>query len=192
MKKPNVNSESEMEIDKAEKQFETYSKNLEAMTLDRMNQAPKLEFEPQAKLSSTEINNSKEIYLKPSHTIPSREKFNEDYREQYNYDKEYIQFIAENNEVVGETITMWSKPYAGMPAEEWKVPVNKPVWGPRYIAEQIKRCSYHRLKSDQRVITAEDGSCQYTGGMVVDTTIPRLDARPAATTKPIFMGKRHF
>ena len=191
-KKPNMNSASEVELDRVEKQFEAHKENVEQMTLDRMNMAPKLEKEEQTKLSIQEIKESKDIYLKPHLSIRSFEKFNEDFREQYNYDKEYVQFIAENNEVIGETIQMWTKPYAGLPAEEWKVPVNKPVWAPRYVAEQIKRCCYHRLSMNQKVITGEDGAGQYTGGITVDTTIARLDARAAPTKRSFYMGKRHF
>jgi hypothetical protein len=191
-KKPNVNSDSEKELAHVEKQFEAHKENVESMTLDRMNMAPKLEMEPQTKLSSNQIANSKDIYLKPFKTIGCADKFQEQFREDYNFDKQYVQFTAENNEVVGETIDMWTRPYPGMPAEEWKVPVNKPVWGPRYLAEQIKRCCYHRLSMNQKVITGEDGAGQYTGGITVDTTIQRLDARPATSGRSIFMGARNF
>jgi len=65
-----------------------------------------------------------------------------------NFQKEYVQFIAENKEIIGETIEIWTRPFGGMPAEFWKVPVNKPVWGPRYLAEQIKRCYYLVIKTN--------------------------------------------
>lgn len=191
-KRPNMNSASEVELDKVEKQFEAHAENIEKLTLDRMNMAPKPETEQQTKLSSSEIADSKDIYLKPYKTIGCRDKFNEDYREAYNYDKEYVHFIAENNEVVGEVIDLWTRPYGGMPAEEWKVPCNKPVWGPRYLAEQIKRCCYHRLTMNQKVITSEDGSGQYTGGITADSIIQRLDARPAMVKRSVFMGSRTF
>ncbi len=189
--KPNMNSESEKELVKVEKQFDAHKENIEQLTLDRMNKAPKLETEG-PKISQNELADSKDLYLKPHRTIGCQDKFNENYRDEYNFGKEYVRFIAENNEVVGETIDIWTRPFSGMPAEWWKVPVNKALWGPRYLAEQIKRCSYHRLTMNQKVITSEDGSGQYTGGITVDTTINRLDARPVSSKKSVFMGANNF
>lgn len=185
------NSESAKELDKAEQQFEKFDSEVKAMTLDRMNAAPKQDVEPQTKLSSKEIEKSKEIYLKPFKTIGCRDKFNENYREQYNFAKEYVHFIAENKEIIGEEIDIWTRPFAGMPAEEWKVPVNKPVWGPRYLAEQLKRKFYHRLVMQQNTVGA-DHAGQYYGTMAIDTTIPRLDAHPVSSRKSVFMGNTGF
>jgi hypothetical protein len=188
-KRPNV---EEQELNKIEDQFEKYTENVNQLTHDRMNMAPKLERDNQTKMSQNQIADAKQIYLKPFRAIGCADKFNEDYRKQYEFDKEYVYFIAENNEVIGEDIDIWTRPYSGMPAEEWKVPVNKPVWGPRYLAEQIKRCQYHRFSMNQRTITGEDGMGQYTGGFVVDNIVNRIDSRPASTRKSIFMGANNF
>ncbi len=110
---------AQKELDKVEAQFEAFDNNVKALTHDRMNEAPFKEVEAQTKLSSKDISNSKDIYLKPTKSIGSREKFNEDYRNEYNEAKEYVNFIAENKEIIGETIELWTKPFAGMPAEEW-------------------------------------------------------------------------
>ena len=37
-------------------------------------------------------------------TVSCREKFNENFRATYEYDKEYVQFIAEHKELIGEKI----------------------------------------------------------------------------------------
>lgn len=183
---------AEKELDKAEKQFEAFDQNIKEMTLDRMNQAPKQEIEAQTKLSQKDLEKSKDVYLKPRRTIGSRDKFNEAYREQYEFDKQYVQFIAENKEIIGETLEFWTRPYGGMPAEEWAVPCNKPVWAPRYVAEQIKRCYYHRLVM-RDVPTSADGMGQYYGAMAVDTTVQRLDAIPVNNSrKSVFMGASGF
>ena len=127
-KKPRAtNSESKTELDKVEKQFEAFDSQVKELTLDRMNMAPKEDREPQTKLSQKEISESKDIYLKPKRTIGCRDKFNEKFRDQYNYDKEYVYFVAENNEIIGETIDIWTRPFGGLPAEWWEVPVNTPV-----------------------------------------------------------------
>lgn len=184
-KKPNV---QDKEMEKLEKQFDKFDGEVKQMTLDRMNMAPSQEVEPQTKLSSREIEKSKDIYLKPKKSISCRDKFNEDYREQYNFQKEYVQFIAEHKEIIGESIDLWTRPFAGMPAEEWDVPVNKPVWGPRYLAEQIRRKFYHRLVM-QPTVNSHDYSGQFYGTMAADVKIQRLTAEPVTSSKSIFMGR---
>ena len=193
MDKPKAkNSSSERELDRAQAQFEAFDSQVKEMTMDRMNEAPRPEVEPQTKLSTKQIENSKDIYLKPERSIGGREKFNEDYRQEYNFKKEYVHFTAENREIIGEAIELWTKPFAGMPAEFWKVPVNKPVWGPRYLAEQIKRKFYHRLVMQESRIVGSDGMGQYYGSIAADTTVQRLDAHPVSDRKTIFMGANSF
>jgi hypothetical protein len=190
--KPRVNSESEKELDKVEAQFKEYDKQVKNLTLDRMNEAPKMEVEPQTKMSQKEISDAKDIYLKPKRSIASKEKFNEDFRKDYEFSKEYVYFIAENKEIIGEDVTTWTKPFAGMSAEEWVVPTNKPVWGPRYLAERLKGCSYHVLSMDQQKSAGADGMGQYYGTLIVDKTVQRIDANPANKRKSIFMGAVGF
>jgi len=179
------------ELDKAEQQFEKFDSEIKSMTLDRMNSTPKQDVEPQTKIAQKDIDKSKDIYLKPYRTIGCRDKFNENYRDKYNFDKEYVHFIAENKEIIGEEIDIWTRPYAGVSAEEWKVPVNKPVWGPRYLAEQLKRKYYHRMVM-QQTTTGGDHAAQYYGTMAIDTTIPRLDAHPVSSKRSVFMGANNF
>jgi hypothetical protein len=178
----------ERELDKAEEQFKKFDENVRSLTLDRMNLAPKKEQEPGHGLAQSQITASKDLYLKPKRSIGSREKFNEDYRQEYEYAKEYVKFIAENKMIIGEVIEMWTKPFPGLPAEEWAVPVNKPLWAPRYVAEQIKRAKYHVLTMRDHVGTGSDQMGQYYGSMAVDSTIQRLDATPCNDTRSIFMG----
>lgn len=187
------NSLAATEMDKAEKQFDAFEAQVKELTLDRMNEAPKEEIESQAQLSQKDIARSKDIYLKPDKTIGCREKFNENFRAAYEFDKEYVHFTAQNNELIGETIEMWTKPFAGIPAQFWKVPVNKPVWAPRYVAEQIKRRSHHRLVMNESTgQIGADGAGKYYGQMAVDTTIQRLDAFPVSSRKSIFLGASGF
>jgi hypothetical protein len=188
--RPNLQSSAEKELDKVEKQFEAFDQNIKDMTLDRMNEAPKKEMELQTKISQKDMEKSDDIYLKPHRQIGCREKFNEKYREDYNFAMEYVRFIPENKEINGETIELWTRPFPGMPAQEWKIPCGKPVWGPRHLAERISNCKYHRFVMQQSVNTGSDNKGnQYFGAMAVDTTIQRLDAVPVNERKSIFMGK---
>ena len=182
------NSEVSKELDNVEQQLNATESEMKSMTLDKARQAPREDVEPQTKLSQRDLEKSKDIYLKPKRSIASKEKFNERYREDYNFKKEYVQFIAEHREIIGENIEMWTKPFAGMPAEEWVVPTGKPVWGPRYLAEQIKACSYHRLVMKQHIVTEENYAGQMIGALQAETTIQRLDALPVGSRKSIFMG----
>lgn len=185
--KPKVTSTAEKELDKAQEQFQAFDENVKSMTMDRMNQAPKEEAEPQHKMSTREQQAAPDFYLKPAKTISGSGKFNEKFREDYNFQKEFVQFIAENREI-GSLIEIWTRPFPGMPAEFWEVPCNKPVWGPRYLAEQIKSKSYHRLVMQENVITQEVGVGRMYGQLAADTTIQRLDARPVSSRKSLFMG----
>jgi len=192
-KRPNIDSLGNKELDKAEKDFKKYDESIKEMTLERMNAAPLADVEPQTKMSQKDIEKSKEIYLKPKRQISSREKFNEKYRDQYNFSCEMVRFVGENREIRGENIELWTKPYAGMPAQEWVVPVNTPVWGPRHLAERLSKCQYHRFTMQQTTGTGGDNQGnQYYGAMAVDTIINRIDAMPVSNSKSIFMGAQSF
>jgi hypothetical protein len=187
-----ASSLAQQEMDKVESQFKEFDDQVQKMTVDNMNKAPKPDVEPQTKMSSREIDKSQDMYLKPHRQVASAEKFNEAYREDYNYKTEYVKFIAENNEIKGETIELWTKPFPGMPCQFWKVPVNKPVWGPRHLAEQLTKCCYHRLVMQENTRVGADGHGTYYGQMAADTTIDRLVAKPVSTNKSIFMGANTF
>jgi len=192
---------AEQELDKAQEQFKAFDDNIKELTLDRMNAAPKADQEPQTKLSQRDIEKSNDVYIKPKRSLgvgvhPKtgvREVFNEKFRDDWNFAKEYVQFVAEHKECPGDMIQdMWTKPFQGVPVESWDIPTGVPVWAPRYVAEQIKSSKYHRLKMDENRTAAADGLYKWNGVMTVDTIVQRLDAMPVATKKSIFMGARSF
>lgn len=158
----------------------------ETFTKQKKEKVSTPEAPKQTELSQSDLRSAKDIYLKPHKTINSREKFNERFREDYNFMKEYVQFVAEHLEIKGEDIDVWTKPFAGIPAEEWIVPVNKPVWGPRYLAEQIRKKSYNRLKIDQTVQSSEHAFGSMYGAIVADTKVKRLDAYPVSSKRSVF------
>jgi hypothetical protein len=188
-KKPNI---APNQMDKLEKQLDAYNEQVQALTLDRMNEAPLKEVEQQTKLSQKELNKKPDIYLKPINSVRSKEPFNELFRDEWNHLKEYVHFIYENYEVIGEQLDFWTKPLQGIAAERWFVPANKPVWGPRYVAEQISRCKYHRLKTVDAPTGPEQNGVTHYGTMVADTTINRLDAKPVRQSTNVFMGATAF
>lgn len=186
--KPKVNSAGEAELEKVEGQLKEFESQVQQMTLDHMNQAPVKETEQQTKLSTTELQKQNDTYLKPNRAIGCKEKFNEDYRKEWEFAKEYVCFMAENNMIIGEQIEMWTKPFAGIPAEFWKIPVNKKVWAPRHVAEQIKRARHHKMVMTENNTFTEQGS-QFYGQMAVSETVQRLDAKPVSSDKSVFMSR---
>ena len=79
-----------------------------------------------------------------------------------------------------------------MPAEFWKVPANTPVWGPRYLAERIKDCTYSVLTMNENKVTGTNMFGQEYGQIVVESKKQRLDAHPVSQRKSIFMGATNF
>jgi len=189
---PKVSGEANKEIQKIEESFTQSKEAVSKLTLDTMNKAPIRETEPQTKLSTKEIQNAKEIYLKPVRAIGSQEKFNEKWRQHWEYAKQNTCFIAENKEQKGEPIELWTKPYPGVPAQFWVVPVNKPVWGPRHLAEQISTRRYHKIVMNEQKVSEDNYAGKLYGVPEVETTENRLDAKQAPTHTSVFMGDMKF
>lgn len=186
--KPKATSSSmNAELEKVAEHFDQFESQVKSLTQDEMNKAPLYEAEPQTRLSNREAQKADAPYLKPERSIPSREPFNERFRDEYNRRKRYVKVIAENNEIIGESIEKWSKPYPGLPAEFWRIPVNKPIYIPEYVAEEVAKCQYHRLVTEDEKITGTDGYATYHGGIVVKETRRRLDCRPVGFGH-VFMG----
>lgn len=183
VKNPNMNAE----LEKAAKQFDDFSSQV--TSFDENRKAPREEVEAQTKMSQKEISSSKDVYLKPTKTIGDRIKFNDTFRKDWEFQKEYVQFIAEHKELIGSPIEMWTHPFAGVAWEYWTVPTNKPVWAPRYVAEQIKKCWYTRMIMEENAPSnlGDAGSVgQMIGKMVASSTVQRLDAAPVNSRKSIF------
>lgn len=180
------------EMNNLQEQFDNFDSQVKSMTTDSMNLAPVKETEQQTKLSQKELQKAPDIVIKPKRTISGKDKFNEKYRSDWEFAKQNVQFVAENKEIIGEKIEMWTKPFAGVPAEFWEIPVNKPIWAPRYVAEQITRAKYHKLSMNESVPTHSDGMAQYTGQLIVESTVSRLDAKPVNQGRSIFTGASSF
>lgn len=179
MTRPKVNSESQKELDRVHDHFQSFDTEVKQMTLDQMNKAPVMETEDHTKMSQREINKYNAPVIKPLRQINSKEPFNETYRKEYERAKEYVKVIAENNEIIGEAIEMWTKKFAGIPAEFWKIPVNKPIFVPRYVAQQLQKCKYHRIIMEDKPTDAGNGM-QFYGSLAVSHTKHRLDCRSAS------------
>lgn len=176
MTRPRVNSEGQKELDKAIENIDRLSETVTNFDPFSTN-APKLEQEEQTKLSNREVKNADAPYIKPLRSINSKEKFDEKYRKDWEKAWEYIKCVVENHEVVGEAVELWTKRFAGDPAHFWKIPVNKPVYIPRLLAEQLSKCNYHRLRMEDSTITSSDGMATYHGSIVADHKKDRISVK---------------
>ena len=198
--KPKLKSgEAQREIDRVEANINATRDSISSMSLDELNKAPKHEVEPQTKMSTRELQNAKQTYLKPLKTIDAvdpksgkPQTFNPRFQASYDFYRELVCFTAENNMMIGQKIEIWTRKYGGKPAEYWEVPCNTPVWGPRYLAEQIKSKCHHVIEMNQQTIVGADGMGSYTGGIEAKKTIQRLDAHPVSQNKSLFMGATGF
>lgn len=172
--------------------LEEYEKKLADLNLDSAHKLKTLESEPQTKLSQKEQENV--LTLKPTKTLMAvGQKLNEKFREEYEFRKKYVKFIAEHNECPGDTIEMWTRPYGGVPAEFWPIPTNRVVEAPRYVAEELADRSYVNYKMDgddqsqRNAVGSNVFGVQY-GAMVATHKVERMTARPAGDKKTLFMG----
>lgn len=191
MSKPKVSASAQRDLDKAEQKFDKFQEELNSVSNEVGKSLPIKETEAQTKLSSREIAKKNEIYLKPERTIPDNQKFNEKFRDEWNFQKEYVNFIAEHKEIIGDVIEAWTHPFGGVGAQFWKIPSNKPIWAPRYVAEQLKRARYVRYVTQNRT-SGSEGGMEFYGGLIAETQIQRLDAHPVSNQKSIFMGSSGF
>ena len=189
----------EKEMDRLAKEFDEFQEQVTSLSQDELNKAPKEEKDRQTHLSTRELKNANRIVLKPEKRINAvnpktgqPQKFNEKFRKAYEFAMEHVCFIAENHEIIGESIELWTRPFGGMDAEFWKIPVNKPVWGPRHLAEQLTKCSYHKIVMEEQSIVGQDGMGTYTGKIAAKHTVDRLTAHPAREQTSQFMGSSGF
>ena len=176
MTRPQVDSKGQAELSKVDEQIEAFKGNLTAVNIDPNNRNS-FEGEPQTKISTREAQKADAPYIKPIRSINSKEPFNEKYRKDWEEKWKYVKCIVENKELIGEQVETWTKKFAGDPAHFWKVPVNKPIYIPRLVAEQLASCSYNRLMM-QDTPTSTEGGMQYYGALSVERTVHRIDCRP--------------
>jgi hypothetical protein len=181
-KRPDVNSEGQRELDKVDAQLQSHVQKMESIDVNKINNTQVQDFNPQTKMSNREVAKADAIYLIPDRAMPCRAKFNEDYRKEYEYYKQPVRFVAENKEIIGETIEIWTKKYAGVPYEFWKVPTNRVVVAPRYLAERLADCKYRRIVMKEDKITGTDGMGSYFGRLEAEQVVSRFDARPAGNS----------
>lgn len=178
MSRPRVNADGQRELDRAEDTIASVQEEIKSFNPFESLNKPVQTAEPQLKLSDRELNRMDAPYLKPVRSINSKEPFNEKFRRSWEEAWKYVKCVVENYEIIGEDVEVWTKRFPGDPAHFWKVPVNKPVFMPRLLAEQLSQCKYHRLKMENNTVTNSDGMGTYHGALSVDCVKERISAKP--------------
>lgn len=182
VKTPRVNSEGQKELDKIDGHFQDFHEKIQAH--DPFGNKAAIEEAPQSQLTKKQLD-ADAPYLKPVRSMPRSQGgkdgvkvyFDEKHREQHDRDWEYVKCIVENYEIIGEQVEAWTAKWGCDPAHFWKVPVNKPVWIPRLLAEQLSKCKYHRLRMDNTVYDSHAVGAMY-GTMIADDVKHRIDCKP--------------
>jgi hypothetical protein len=173
---PKVNSLGEAQLQKAEQQLDKFTEEVKQLANSDSSPAIK-ETEPQTKLSSKEVAKTDAPYIKPSRAIFSKEKFDEHYRTEYEEGKKYVKCIVENNEIRGDLVEAWVKKFPGTPAEFYQVPVNRPIYLPKMVADHLASRFYTRfMMADKSPNEIREGEPMQS--MVAKEQIRRIDCRP--------------
>lgn len=174
--RPKIQSSSQKELDKADQEFKEFNERAKELTPDPFNREEIKSFEPQTLFSKKEVEKAYVPELKPTRTMGRTGNFNPDHKKVYDESWQRINCIVENHEIIGDTVKTWTARWGCDPAYYWEVPTNKMVSIPRFLAEQLGRCKYHRMVMEDSANSA-DGRGTYYGKMSISQTIHRISCR---------------
>lgn len=168
---------AQKEIDRLDAEFNAKQQQMSSLSQDEMNKAPIAETEHQTKLSKQEVKQYDAPEIKPSQTIPGIGKRKPEQDNLRRRAWELVKVVAENCEVIGEKIELWHKaPFSGEPCTFWQIPVNKPIYIPRFLADHLMTRNYHRLVMQETPVENNQYG-QVIGQMIASETRRRLDCR---------------
>lgn len=167
-----LNKELEQAIVNSDKMREDMSK----ITMDAVAGVPLAETDVQTKMTKKQIEEYDAPVIKPSKSMPSTGKPLDKEKAMREDGWKYIKVIAENNEVVGERVDFWHKKFAGDPIYYWEIPVNKPIYVPKHIAQHLSERKYHVFKMQDR---SREGlqHGDYAQSLICQETRRRIDCR---------------
>ncbi|HEX5553450.1 MAG TPA: hypothetical protein VFX43_09400 [Chitinophagaceae bacterium] len=149
---------------------------MSALTQDAMQSAPLHEVEAQTKMTKKQVEEYDAPVIRATKSMPSTGKALPQEAQAREDGWKYIKCIAENNEVVGEMIEFWYKKFSGDPIYFWQVPVNKPIYLPKHVAQHISDRKYHVMKMQSKPIH-EVAFGEPMDRLVCQETRRRLDCR---------------
>lgn len=92
-----------------------------------------------AKVSSKDKREAGILYLEPVTRIPTGGKKHPEIEKQREYLYEWVKGIYENKIIGGEGIDFWLGVIPGDDYCRWKVPANRPVALPRFVAQHLSK-----------------------------------------------------
>lgn len=160
--------------------LEKTTEEMKNLTVDEINKAPLTEVEPQTKMSKEEVEHYDAPVIKPTRSFPAHSKPSSKEKKERERGWELVKCIAENVEIYGEKIEFWLNKYLGDPTHFWEIPVNKPIYLPRFVAEHLATRTYHRFKMvDRSGRSFMEGSSSGEESLVVRETLARVTCKPA-------------
>lgn len=179
MKKPNVTTGLvQKEVDRLDAEFQAKSHQMSNLTQEEISKAPVKEVEPKTNLSRAQIQeiDAPKIVPTMSKRANGKKKPEQDALRRRAW--EYVKVICENNEILQEPLQFWHKPMiAGEDCNYWQIPVGRPVYIPRHLAEHIRSRKYHRLIMQEEMTVERNQFGEMKGKMVATETRQRLDCR---------------
>jgi hypothetical protein len=179
------NRESNIELEKVEKQFEESEMNTTAhqmanLTLDERSHVPLQENDPQTKLSKKQLADMGYIIVKPKKRLGTSQKPEPKWQKEREHAWQLVKAILEHKESPGEVIEMWTHPFKGDSYDFWELPTNKPVLIPRHLANDVAASNYiqYKMEEDKKNVVNEDGETVYIGKKVTTSRKSRLSAQP--------------
>lgn len=181
MKKPQLASGfAQKEVDRVDAEFKSTTDANANLTQDVLSKAPVKELVPDPFAPKRQLLSAEVPRIVPTFSRGPNGKKKPEQESLRKRAWEYVKVVCSNMEVAGEQIEFWHKPpISGEDCNFWQVPVNRPVWIPRHVAEHIKSRKYHRLMMQEEITVESSGYGEFKGKMVASHSLQRLDCTSA-------------
>lgn len=137
---------TERELDRVEEQISSYEEKINSLEPASLTTDKPIETAPQTQISKKQIEMTDAPWIRPSKTFSSRAKPLPQLEADRKRAWEYVKVIAENKEIQGEMIEFWLLKFPGDSHCYWQVPVNRPIYVPRMVAEHLASRNYTRWR----------------------------------------------
>ena len=153
--------------------------SLKELTVDKINETPDVELEPQTKLTNRQLADSLGCkYIEPLSKLKAIGTLPEKLRKQHARDWEYVKGIYENINEIGQAITFSLCLYPGDPDCVWKIPANTPVYVPRMVANHLENVQQYHTFSHVEKAPNQLAVDEFTDEFQVTGTMYRGKFRP--------------
>ena len=180
-KPENISPEMRKEVEKIDLQMDATQANLAQINVDTKPDI--FQERKETPLTQKELH-SDAPYIKPSRRMAAVSKPKPEQEKLRKAAWEYIKCIVENYELRSESVDFWyTPPLSGEDTCEWIVPVNRPIYLPRMVAEHLATRSYNR-------IVMQDASHKFSGesrmgAQITPTELIAVERRRRIDCRPL-------